>query len=159
LLVGPNEEVDLAALRETRPVLSDLFDFRARVVEAFVRRLAEASADVPLNYYVADGLGHDPDDGWPAGVVPARLEPYLDRVTALCYVGDPDVAQRRVEDCSNSVDLPVDAGVCVDPTVVDSKREWQEVVEAVRDRCEEVHVYNYTLLTDDHLDWLGETFA
>ena len=159
LLAAPNEEVDLAALRKDHPVLEDLFDFRARVVETFVRRLAEASDDVPLNYYIADGLGHGPEDGWPAGVVPARLEPYLDRVTALCYVGDADVARKRVENCSDSVDLPVDAGVSVDPGVVDSRREWQEVVGAVRDRCEDVHVYNHTLLTDHHLEWLGEAFG
>jgi hypothetical protein len=159
LLASPDEDVDLADLRNSRPVIDDLFDFRARAVEAFVRRLAEASGEVPLNYYVADGLGHEPDDGWPAGVVPSRLEPYLDRVTALCYVGDPDVARRRVEDCSAAVDLPVDAGVCVDPNVVDSKREWQEVVGAVRGRCDDVHVYNQTLLSDEHLGWLGETFG
>ena len=159
VLAGPSEDVDLAALREEHPVLDDLFDFRAHVVESFVRRLAAASGDVPLNYYVADGFGHDPGDGWPAGVDLARLEPHLDRVTALCYVGDPEVARERLEGLDAAVDLPTDAGVSVDPAIVESKGEWQAVVGAVRERCGSVHVYNQTLLTDAHLDWLGETFA
>lgn len=159
ILAGPNADVDLTALREDRPVLDDLFDFRAHVIESYVRGLADASGDTPLNYYVADGFGHDPDDGWPAGVELDRLEPHLDRVTALCYVSDPEVARERVDGLDAAVDLPVDAGVCVDPGVVESKTEWQAVVGAVRNRCENVHVYNQTLLTDEHLGWLGETFA
>ncbi|WP_132060647.1 alpha-amylase family protein [Halorussus amylolyticus] len=159
VLEGPNESADLAALREEHPVVDDLFDFRTEVIESFVSRLAEASDDVPLNYYVADGFGHDPGDGWPAGVELNRLEPHLDRVTALCYVGDPEVARRRVEDLDAAVDLPLDAGVCVDPEVVGSKTEWQAVVGAVRDRCSNVHVYNQSLLTDEQVGWLGETFG
>lgn len=159
VLAGPGADVDLAILREDYPVLDDLFDFRAHVVESFVERLADASGDVPLNYYVADGFGHDPGDGWPAGVDLDRLDSHFDRVTALCYVGDPEVARERVEDLDAAVDLPIDAGVSVDPDVVESKDEWQAVVDAVRDRCKNVHVYNQTLLTDEHLGWLGETFA
>lgn len=159
ILSGPTESVDLTALCETYPVVADLFDFRSQVVERLVGRLADASGPVPLNYYVADGLGHGPEDGWPAGVDLGRLEPYLDRVTALCYVGDPDVARTRVEGVRDAVDRPVDAGVCLDPDVVGSRGEWQTVVGAIRDRCDELHVYNYTLLADDHLDWLAETLG
>ena len=159
LLAGPSEAVDLVELRESHPVLDDLFDFRASVIEDFVRGLAEASGSVPLNYFVADGLGHEPDDGWPAGVVPSRLEPHLDRVTALCYVEDPATARERVAGVGDAVDLPVDAGVSVDPSLVASEQSWHRLVDAVRDRCETVHVYNRTLMGDKHLDWLGETFG
>lgn len=158
VLAGPSEGVDLAELRESNPAIDDLFDFRAAVVETFVHHLAAASGDVPLNYYVADGLGHDHSDGWPAGVELSRLESHLDRVTALCYVDDPEISRQRVGRLERVVDLPVDAGVCLDPGIVESKRAWQEVVAAVRDRCDTVHVYNLTLLTDDHLGWLTETF-
>lgn len=159
VLAGPDRDVDLVALRETYPAVDDLFDFRATVIEALVERLAAASGDVPLNYYVADGFGRGHDDGWPAGVLPGRLEPHLDRVTALCYVDDPAVARRRVESLAASVDLPVDAGVSADPSVVDSREVWRAVVDVVRDRCGTVHVYNLTLLTDAHLAWLESAFG
>lgn len=160
VLAGPGASVgSLEDLATEHPALADLFDFRADVIERLVRDLADASGDVPLNYYVADGLGHEPDDGWPAGVVLPRLEPHLDRATALCYTGDPATARRRVERLDEAVDLPVDVGVTVDPDAVDSRETWRTVVDAVRDRCEQVHVYNLTLLTDEHLAWLGETFG
>jgi hypothetical protein len=159
LLADPAERVtSLSDLCREYPVLADLFDFRAAVVEAFVRELAEAS-DVPLNYFVADGLGHEPDDGWPAGVVPSRLEPYLDRVTAMCYVDDPAVARRRTEGLGEAVDLPVDAGLTLDPDVIDSRETWREVVESVENRCEQVHVYNGTLMTAGHRNWLADVSA
>jgi len=159
VLSGPGESVDVRALREARPVVDDLFDFRARVVEALVRRLAEASGDVGLNYYVADGLGRDPGDGRPAGIDLGRLEPHLDRVTALCYVSDPSVARRRIDRASEAVDVPTDAGVSMDPSLVADEDEWQRLVSAVRERCSRVHVYNYTLLSEDHLDWFDATFG
>ena len=159
VLSGPHETADLEALRASHPVLDDLFEFRARVIERFVRRLAAASGDVPLNYYVADGRGHGPDDGWPAGVVPDRLEPHLDRVTALCYVDDPAVAEDRLQAFAKAIDLPLDTGISVDPSLVASERGLRELVGAIRDRCDNVHVYNQTLLSDEQLEWLGATFA
>jgi hypothetical protein len=159
LLGDPAETVDLAALREEYPVLDDLFDFRAEVIERLARRLAAASGDTPLNYYVADGLGRGPGDGWPVGIDLERLEPHLDRVTALCYVGDAETARSRVEGVRETVSLPVDAGVSLDPDLVEDEDQFRAVVGAVRDRAEKLHVYNYSLLGDEQLDWLAATLA
>jgi hypothetical protein len=135
--------------------LRDLFDFRADVVERLTARLAEAAGDTPLNYYVMDGTGLDADDVWPAGVRLGDLQAHLDRVTALCYVRDPEVARRRVRGIEAVVDCPVDVGLTFDREAVTAPDELRSLVAAVRSRRDRrLHVYHHSLLTDAHLDWL-----
>ncbi|WP_225741379.1 glycoside hydrolase family 10 protein [Halorussus halophilus] len=156
VLSDPTPQVrSLERLTSDYPVLDDLFDFRASVIDAFLERVAAASGDVDLTYSASDGLGRDPNDGWPAGVVLDRVRPHLDRVVALCYTDDADLARRRVRRYRESVDVPVDAGVTLDPALVGTESKWRAVVDEVSDLADEVHVYNHALMSDAHYDWLG----
>jgi hypothetical protein len=146
----------LSALVREHPVLAELFAFRADVVEAFVERLQDASGSVPLNYYVADGFGRGPGDGWPAGVVLERVGEHLDRATALAYTDDPGTARERVRKLRERVGVPVDAGVTLDPAVVDSRSAFETVATAAREAADgELYVYNHALATEDHLKWVA----
>lgn len=149
----------LADLVENRPVLRDLFDFRAAVIEDVVAALAAVSDDVALDYSVSDGFGREPDNGWPAGVDIERLEPHLDRLTALCYVDDPEQAGKRVRAFRDRFDLPVSASVSLDPTLVDTRETWDETVAQIRETSTDVVVYNHGLLTDEQMGWLRDSFA
>lgn len=149
----------LAALTAEHPVLAELFDFRAAVIEDMVADLAAASGDVNLDYSVADGFGRSPDDGWPAGVDLNRLEPHLDTLTALCYVSDPELAEDRVRAFDERFDLPVNASVSLDPDLVGSRAEWEAIVSRVRGAGANVAVYNSGLMTNEHLDWLRDSFV
>ncbi|UPV76809.1 putative glycoside hydrolase (plasmid) [Halorussus limi] len=146
----------LERLVADRPVLEDLFDFRASVIETFVEGVAAASGGIDLTYSASDGLGRDPNDGWPAGVVLDRIRPHLDRIVALCYTDDRELARRRVRRYREAVDVPVDAGVTLDPDVVGTETEWRGIVDGVSDLADEVHVYNHALMSDAHLDWFDE---
>ncbi|MFB6156175.1 MAG: hypothetical protein ABEJ22_09785 [Haloferacaceae archaeon] len=151
-----NTVPSLEALVDRRPVLADLFAFRARVVESLVRHIDRASGDVSLTYYASDGFGRGPTDGWPAGVRLDRLSAHLDRVTALCYTGDPAVARRRVAAFGDLEGVAVDAGVSLDPEYVGSRNEWDALLDAVRDPLEgELRIYNEGLLTEEQFDWLS----
>lgn len=155
--VGPDS---LRTLVDEEPVLEDLFDFRRAVIEEFVAHLASASGDVRLNYYVMEWPGFDPGDGWPAGVHLGGLEAHLDRMTALCYVADPELARRRIRALRRTTSCPVDAGVTLDPSVVGGRDAFEDVVAAVRE--EEVgtcSVYHHSLLTETQLDWVRDAFA
>lgn len=146
----------LRPLLEEHPVLTDLFEFRASIVESLVKRIDRASGAVPLTYYAADGLGRGATDGWPAGVRLDRLSAHLDRVTALCYTDDPGVASERVTGFNAASAVPVDAGLSLDPQYVATREEWDALVEAVREPLDgELLVYNESLLTDAHLDWVA----
>lgn len=146
----------LADLVEEHPVLGELFEFRASVIERLVADVAAAADDVPVNYYTAEGLSRMPGTGWPAGVALDRLAPYLDRLTALCYVADPETAVERVRQLEELSDGPVDAGVTMDPEIVPDRGTWAALTERIADALTgELVVYNYSLLTDDHVDWLA----
>lgn len=158
VLSEPTPQVSsLKHLTETRPVLAELFDFRASVIDEFLAGVAAASGDVELTYSASDGLGRDPNDGWPAGVVLDRVRTHLDRIVALCYTDDPDVARRRVRRYRDAVEIPVDAGVTLDPGMVGSESEWRTVVDSVRDLADDVHVYNHSLMSEGHREWFDVT--
>ena len=149
----------LSSLAANDPVLRELFDFRATVVTAFVERLADA-ATVPLNYYAMEAhTGVEPGSGWPAGVRLADLEPHLDRATAICYESDPSVASERVRTLRRAVDLPLDTGVTLDPTLVEREADLHALVDAIRNDVDDVFVYHHGLATKEQLDWVERAFA
>ena len=158
-LTDPNWQRPLTALVAEYPVLEDLFDFRAAVIENLVANLATASGDVHLDYSAADGFGRGPNDGWPAGVDLDRLEPYLDNITALCYVSDPEAASDRVLAFDERFDLPINGGISLDPELIGSQAEWETAVSQVSEAGTDVAVYNHALITDKQLGWLRNTFA
>lgn len=153
---SPSDRVpELSALVDEEPLLDRLFSFRASVVEDLLGSIAEGSGSVPLNYYVADGFGAEPGDGWPSGVVFDRVGDQLDRVTALAYTGNPQKARARVRALQSLFDGPVDVGVTLDPAVVDSQAAFEAVASAAREPADgDLYVYNHTLMTDEHLDWV-----
>lgn len=154
---GPSRRVPpLDGLVERHPDLADLFEFRAVTIERLLEALAAAANDVPLNYYAVEGLDHGPGTGWPAGVVLDRIEPYLDRVTAFCYVADPSVAASRIHAFETQVDVPIDAAVTVDPDTVPDRATWDALVGRIAtEGSGDLTVYNHGLMTDEHLDWLA----
>lgn len=148
----------LDALVADRPALGDLFEFRAAVVEEFVASLAAAAGDVPLSYYAME-YGTTPEGLWPAGVRLADLDAHLDRTVALCYVRDPSVARERIEEFRDRLDCPIDAGVTLDPDVIERESHLLDLVGAVREAADDVHVYHHGLATDEQLDWIERALA
>lgn len=149
----PNE------LIASEPVLDDLLDFRAAVVERLLERLADAAGSTPLNYYVMESYGSTPPDLPLAGVRTDALEKYLDGVTGFCYVTDPEVARERLTSLKRTVDLPVDAGLTLDPNVIDRCEQLDDLVDRVRSVIDgSVAVYHHSLATETHLDWMAGTF-
>ncbi|MCL7418822.1 MAG: hypothetical protein M8354_13450 [Halalkalicoccus sp.] len=137
-------------------LLRSLFDFRATVIETFVECLADAAGTVPLNYYVAESSGGaDPDGVWPSGVRLGQLDAFFDRATAMCYVSDPSIARDRVRTLRGSVDCPIDAGVTLDPAVIETLSELRSLVVALEGQQDgRISFYHHSLMTDAHLRWV-----
>lgn len=147
-------------LREAEPLVSELLDFRAAVVERLLERLADAAGSTPLNYYVEEAYGSRPPELSLSGVRTDALESHLDRVTGLCYVSDPDLARERLAALERGIDLPVDAGLTLDPAVVDRRERLEELVSAVRSTTDgTVALYHHSLASETHLRWLADLFA
>lgn len=156
-LTGPTSEPPpVDELADRYGAFRQLLSFRAAVVERFVRRLAAATDDVALNYYLADGLGYVPDAVASAGVDLEQLGPHLDAVTAICYTDDPGTARERVRLAREAFDGPVHGGVTLDPAVVDTRTEFEAVVAAVRDLITgDLQVYNHSLLGAEQRQWVA----
>jgi hypothetical protein len=157
----PDEEPpSLDTLADENEILGELFNFRAEVVTEFVDGLATA-AEVPLNYYAMEAhTGVEPGSGWPAGVELSRLEPSLDRITAICYVTDPSVARERIRTFQRTVDLPVDVGVTLDPSIIEREEQLHDLVDAIRDETDDdIFVYHHGLMTETQLEWVASAFA
>lgn len=149
----------LAALTREYSALDALFDYRADTVAGVFDALAAATGDTPLDYYVMDGFGVEPGEGWPAGVTLDAVSAHCDRATALCYVGDPAVARERVRALSRSVDVPVEAGLTLDPDLVPDEATFRALVDAVAGEAADVTVYHHGLATEAQLEWVEAAFA
>lgn len=150
----------LADLERDEPAIAALLEFRADVVDSLLARVAAASGSTPLNYYAMEAYGTDPASLRPAGVRLADLETHLDRVTAICYVGDAETARTRIRKLESHVDLPIDAGVTLDPNVVDRRERLAALVDGIQAATDgTISVYHHSLATDTHLEWLEDVFA
>ncbi|WP_313691795.1 hypothetical protein [Halorarum halobium] len=151
---GPDGSVE--SLRRAEPLLADLFEFRTHVIETLLGKLAAASGDRELNYYVADGLGRDVSDVAPAGVDLTRFDAHLDSVTSICYTDDPAVARERSEALVETFDGTVHAGVSLNPEYVSSREELGSLLAPVRETIDgTVSIYNHSLCGPEQLDWIG----
>ncbi|MWV41985.1 hypothetical protein [Natrialba sp. INN-245] len=149
------QETSITDLVDEHLRLADLLAFRQETITQLVSSLAGSSGDVPLNYYVADGLGRGVDDGRWAGVDLERLAPHLDSVTALYYSDDTAMTDGRVRRLRDRTGIRTEAGITVDPSLWADESEWMEAVDAVlEEEPAAVHVYNHSLMTDHHVDWL-----
>lgn len=144
----------LDALIAERPVLQELFDYRASVITDLLKQLSDAAGDTPLNYYVMDGGGLDGDKVWPSGIRLGDLTDHVNRVTALCYVSDPNIARERIDGINRLFDGPVDIGVTLAHETIQSASKLQQLVDTVTAEADgRIHVYNYSLVTDTQLEW------
>lgn len=146
-----SEPLSPSDLVREEPVLDDLFEFRAAVVDSLLERVAEGAGDADLNVYV-----RQPGPDWPAGLTLASVERHADRLTDICYVSDPTVARERIRTLRRATELPVDAGVTLDPSVIGDPETLAAVVDAVRAETDgRVSVYNHAMLTEAQLDWVS----
>lgn len=153
---GPHEQLpELVTLVEEHPLLADLFDLRGVIIEQLLSKFADASGGTSLNYYVADGIGYEAGDGWPAGIRLDRLQEYLDSVTAMCYTDDPTTVQKRIKGLDDAVGCPVNAAVTFDPAVVPDRDTFMSIARTARHTASgELYLYNHGLLGTEQLEWV-----
>lgn len=146
----------LGALLREDPLLVDLFCFRAAVIDQLQARLRAAAGDVPLNYFACDGfVGSSNESAWSAGVRFNDLERRFDRATAICYVASPTEAVDRVRTLRRSLDATVDAGITLNPSVIERESQVHALVDALESATTgRLSVYHHSFLTEAQLDWL-----
>lgn len=144
-------------LTEQYPEIDALFAFRRTVIADLLAVLDDASGSVPLNYYVADGVGRGSTDGRPAGIRLDEMGETVDEVTSLCYTSDPNAAREQTRNIRALFDGPTHAAVTMDPAVSGERGVIEDVATAARDAANgELYIYNHSLLGGDQLDWVAD---
>jgi len=141
----------LGDLVRERPELQALFDFRAAVVADLFDRITAATGDTDLVAYIRTD---HPD--WPAGITLETLEQSVDRLRVLCYVSEPSTARQQLRTLQRSTHLPLDAGVSLDPSVLNSEQAFVDIVEEIRATIDgSVSVFCHSLFTEEQLAWVS----
>lgn len=150
------DPLSLGDLVREHSELAELFDFRCEVVTDLARRMSDRLTDARFSSYVG-GVG--PDGRWPNGVQLTELDDVLDRMMALCYVSDPNEARDRIRTLRRTVSCPVDAGMTIDPDVIERREQFLSLIDAIDgEGVGQIAVYNHGFMTEEHLDWLTEAF-
>lgn len=136
------------------PVLRDLFWFRGTVITDLVESMADRATNARLSGYVET---FEPNSRWPSGKRLTDLEKPLDRMLALCYVSDPTEARDRIGTLRRTVSCPIDAGITLDPSVIDRREEFVSLVsELTAEDLDQLAIYNHAFMTETHLEWLRD---
>ena len=146
----------VSALLSDDAQMAELIGIRQGVIAELVEALATAADGTPLNYYLMDGGGLDVTTVAAAGVDLAALGDDLDRVTALCYLADPEAGRRRIAEITDASELPVDVGVTLDPQIIPDRPTFERLIEGVAPTGDgALHIYHYSLMTEAHLEWVA----
>ncbi|PCR89007.1 alpha-amylase family protein [Natrinema ejinorense] len=147
-----SQTVPLSALVREESVLTELFEFRAAIIERLIESIATSAGDTTVNVYVRRA-----EANWPAGRTLDGLAAHADRLTVLCYVADPAVARDRLSAITRRVSLPIDAGVTLDPSIIENESELVSLVDEIRTVIDgRVSVYNHAMLTETQLEWIEQ---
>jgi len=140
------------------PTVAAYAAVRERTLEGLFERLAEAAGDADLGYYA--GMP-EPGASWMVGADLERLAAHVDYYVAPVYRSSRDAVVTDYETVVESAgDVPVHAGVLPGHPHVDNKETVVDVVDGLAAAgAERVAFYNYGLLPDHTLEWVGAATA
>lgn len=178
---GADEGIDVERAREVcRETVDDLAEGRLShtvdpavwldahpEVDAYLgvreRTLAEVFADIRA---VTDAeLGYypllPPDQAWMHGADLGRLSEHLDSVKVIAYESDAGDARESMQVGELlAPDVPLHVGILPAHPHVHDEATTRAIVDAVVDAgAERVSFYNYGLLPERNLEWIGTTTA
>jgi hypothetical protein len=143
---------------DDHPTVAAYAAARERTLEAVFERLADASGEADLGYY-AGMTG--PGTSWMFGADLERLGDHVDYYVAPVYEGSREAVLDGYETIAGSVgDTPLHAGILPGHPPIDDEETVVDIVDGLHDAgVERLSFYNYGLLPDHALDWIGTATA
>lgn len=152
-------DVSVASWLRRHPELATYVDRRTTTLTDLYSDLRAATDDhVELGRYTGF---FDVTDAWMHGADLAELADPLDYYTVIAYESNPKDAVQRVRTADRlTPEIPLHTGVLPGyPAVTDCNTVCDIVDELVSFGTERVSFYNYGLLPERNLDWIGEATA
>jgi hypothetical protein len=143
---------------DDHPTVAAYAAAREHTLEALFGRLAEAADDVDLGYYA--GMP-EPGSSWMVGANIEQLADYVDYYVAPVYRSSRESVVAGYNTVAESVsDVPVHAGVLPGHPHVDGGKEVTNIVDGLSAAgAERIAFYNYGLLPNHALEWIGAATA
>jgi hypothetical protein len=148
-------ETSLAGWLRSHPELAAYVDARAETLTDLYDDLRGAIDDsVELGRYVGF---FEVEDAWMHGADLDALAQHLDSYTVIAYESTQQAVVQRVQTADQlTPDVPLHAGVLPGHPAIDDPRTVSNVVDGLAETgVERVSFYNYGLLPERNLDWIG----
>lgn len=158
-VIGGNLPADasLASWLQAHPALADYVDVRTETLTDLYGALrTTTNDDTQLGRYTGFfGV----EDAWMHGADLASLADHLDYYTVIAYESSPAAVAQRVRAADElTPDVPLHAGIFPGHPAVDDESTVEGIVDALADEgVERISFYNYGLLPERNLDWIGAT--
>lgn len=151
-------ETDPKAWVEAHPAVDAYVSARTDRLTALYEELAAASEPADLGYYFGF-LGVE--DSWMHGMDFDTFPEPLDAVTVVAYESSADAVLERYRTAKRLLpDTPVHVGVLPGEPAVSDRETLVEIVTGLADAgAPRVSFYNYGLLPDRNLEWVGDAIA
>lgn len=146
-------DVDVAGWLQAHPEVADYFEQRMATLTDLYADLAAAAGGAELGAYLGFfGV----EDAWMHGVDPDALASHVDYFTVIAYESTREDAVSRLRTARHLTDAPLHAGVLPGHPAIHDEATVVDVVDGLEAAgAERVSFYNYGLLPDRCLDWVG----
>lgn len=148
--------IDPAAWVRTHPAVDDYLAIRTETLAEVFAEI-RAVTDAEIGYYPL----LSPERAWMHGVDFDQLAEYVDYFVAIAYESTPADARTTIQTADAlTPDIPLHAGVLPGYPHIQDGASAREVINTTIDAgAERISVYNYGLLPDRNLDWVGAVAA
>lgn len=150
-------DIDVDGWLRAHPEVAAFVDVRCDALTDLYERLAAAVETAELGAYV--GMKR-PETSWMHGLDLRALSDSLDYVTVMAYRESAAATVECLQTTRSLTDLPVHAGILPAHPFVHDEATTVDVVDGLAaNDCERVSIYNYGLLPERNLKWVGEAIS
>ena len=158
IVAGKVDPGDPEGWLDEHPTVAAYADVRKETLAGVFDQLADAAGDAELGYYAA---APEPGRSWMVGADLEALGEHVDYFVAPVYRGSREAVldgYRTVQE--NVSNIPLHAGVLPGHPAVEDEETVVDIVDGLADAgVPRVSFYNYGLLPEHALDWIGAATA
>jgi hypothetical protein len=150
-------DIDVAGWMVEHPSVLEYALARMETLTDVFADLDAAVDSAEVGYYIAN---FGAEDSWKHGADLDRLAEHMDYYTALAYGETREQAVGVLRTAQTMTDAPVHAGILPGYPLVDDEATLVDIVDGFAESgTERVSFYNYGLLPERNLDWIGTATA
>ncbi|MFC4540473.1 hypothetical protein ACFO5R_00860 [Halosolutus amylolyticus] len=150
-----SHETDPGAWLDEHRDVAAYADVRTRTLEGLFSALADVAGDAKLGYYA--GMP-SPGREWMVGADLSKLATHVDYYCVPAYESSREAVLDAYHTVEAGVDIPVHVGILPGHPALHDRETVGEIIDGLRTSgVPRVSIYNYGLLPERSLEWIGST--